>query len=171
MGADKPKNLNRIAKITYVLWGRRSLVLIIITLNFNNKGLPGGGYVFFLKKYSDSQCCWKKYSDFGWGEKIIWFRVFVIWPNVKFWKKKFALGATKRINVLTLVLSEKKFLNETKNHNPPPFKLNGRSLISLVSSNSFCSVRTIYIWLFCRLVKCVALINSKIKKQHDRFDH
>jgi ABC-type lipoprotein release transport system permease subunit len=27
------------------------------------------------------------------------------------------------------VLSEKKFLNETKNHNPPPspFKLNGRS--------------------------------------------
>ena len=22
----------------------------------------------------------------------------------------------------------KKFLNETKNHNPPPFKLNGRSL-------------------------------------------
>jgi hypothetical protein len=27
-----------------------------------------GGYVFFLKKYSDSQCCWKKYSDFG-GEK------------------------------------------------------------------------------------------------------
>jgi hypothetical protein len=27
----------------------------------------GGGYGFFLKKYSDSQCCWK-YSDFG-GEK------------------------------------------------------------------------------------------------------
>ena len=27
-----------------------------------------GGYGFFLKKYSDSQCCWKKYSDFG-GEK------------------------------------------------------------------------------------------------------
>ena len=34
-------------------------------------------------------------------------------------------------NILTLVLSEEKFLNETKNHNPPPppFKLNGRSLI------------------------------------------
>jgi hypothetical protein len=30
--------------------------------------------------------------------------------------------------ILTLVLSEKKFLNETKNHNPPPFKLNSRSL-------------------------------------------
>ena len=38
---------------------------------------------------------------------------------------------TKKINILTLVLSEKIFLNETKNHNPPPpppFKLNGRSL-------------------------------------------
>ena len=23
-------------------------------------------------------------------------------------------------NILTLVLSEKKFMNETKNHNPPP---------------------------------------------------
>ena len=33
--------------------------------------------------------------------------------------KKFALSATKK-NILTLVLSEKKILNETKNHNPPP---------------------------------------------------
>ena len=32
--------------------------------------------------------------------------------------------------ILTLVLSENKFLNETKNHNPP-FKLNGRSLIGI----------------------------------------
>ena len=24
------------------------------------------------------------------------------------------------LNILTLVLSEKEFLNETKNHNPPP---------------------------------------------------
>ena len=32
-------------------------------------------------------------------------------------------------NILTLVLSEKKILNETKSHNPPPSpcKLNGRS--------------------------------------------
>ena len=29
----------------------------------------GGGYGFFLKKYSDSQCCWKKYSDFCGGKK------------------------------------------------------------------------------------------------------
>ena len=28
-----------------------------------------GGYGFFLKKYSDSQCWWKKYSDFGGGKK------------------------------------------------------------------------------------------------------
>ena len=33
-------------------------------------------------------------------------------------EKNFALCATKKINILTLVLSEKKFLNETKNHNP-----------------------------------------------------
>ena len=42
--------------------------------------------------------------------------------------KKIALCATKKINILTLVLSEIKFLNETKNHSPPPLKLNGRSL-------------------------------------------
>ena len=40
------------------------------------------------------------------------------------------LNSGKNNNILILVLSEKKFLNETKNHNPPPplFKLNGRSL-------------------------------------------
>jgi hypothetical protein len=31
--------------------------------------LKGGLWFFFLKKYSDSQCCWKKYSDFGGGKK------------------------------------------------------------------------------------------------------
>ena len=41
--------------------------------------------------------------------------------------KNFALCATKKINILTLVSSKKKILNETKDHNPP-FKLNGRSL-------------------------------------------
>ena len=38
-----------------------------------------------------------------------------------------------KINIRTIVLSEKTFLNETKKHNPPPpppapCKLNGRSL-------------------------------------------
>ena len=36
---------------------------------------------------------------------------------LNFGEKNFALCATKKINILTLVLSEKKFLNETKNHN------------------------------------------------------
>jgi hypothetical protein len=31
-----------------------------------------GGYGFFLNKYSDSQCRWKKYSDFGGGKKKYW---------------------------------------------------------------------------------------------------
>ena len=47
--------------------------------------------------------------------------------------KKIALCAAKK-NILTLVLSEKKFLNETKKHNPP-FKLNGRSLRCPLISN------------------------------------
>ena len=49
--------------------------------------------------------------------------------------KKFALCATKKINILTLVLSQKIFLNEKQKTippppppPPPPFKLNGRSL-------------------------------------------
>ena len=32
---------------------------------------------------------------------------------------KFRALRDKKINILTLVLSEKKILNETKNHNPP----------------------------------------------------
>ena len=35
-------------------------------------------------------------------------------------------------NILTLVSSEKKIRNETKNHNPPPPKLNGRSLTIVI---------------------------------------
>ena len=48
--------------------------------------------------------------------------------------KKFRALRAKKKYILTLVLSEKKILNETKNHNPPPpppFKLNGRSLTIL----------------------------------------
>ena len=37
-------------------------------------------------------------------------------------EKNFALSATKK-KVLTLVLSQKKILNETKNHNPPSFQV------------------------------------------------
>ena len=42
-------------------------------------------------------------------------------------KKKSGFARQKKKNILTLVLSEKNILNETKNHNPP-FKLNRRSL-------------------------------------------
>ena len=45
---------------------------------------------------------------------------------------KFRALRDKKINILTLVLSEKKILNETKNYNPP-FKLNGRSLMTASS--------------------------------------
>ena len=34
-------------------------------------------------------------------------------------KKNSRFAQQKKINILTLVLSEKKFLNETKYHNPP----------------------------------------------------
>ena len=65
--------------------------------------------VFFLKKYSDSQCCWKKYSDFGGGKKKK--------SDSEFLSYNLMINTGKKI--LTLVLSGKKFLNETKNHNPP----------------------------------------------------
>ena len=42
--------------------------------------------------------------------------------------KKIRALRDKKKNILTLVLSEKKVLNETKKHNLPPFKLNGWSL-------------------------------------------
>ena len=46
-------------------------------------------------------------------------------------EKKIRALRDKKINILTLVLSEKKILNETKNHNPPTCKLNGRSLMDV----------------------------------------
>ena len=47
--------------------------------------------------------------------------------------KQICASRDKKNNILTLMLSETKFLNETKNHNPPsPFKLNGRSLSTAV---------------------------------------
>ena len=45
--------------------------------------------------------------------------------------KKIRAFRDKKLNILTLVLSEKNILNETKNHTTPPFKLNGRSLSKL----------------------------------------
>ena len=81
--------------------------------------LKGGVMFFFLKKYSDSQCCWKKYSDFGEGKKK---------SDSEFLSYNLMLNSGKKIralrdknkNILTLVLSEKKILKETNNHNHPP---------------------------------------------------
>ena len=60
---------------------------------FNFQG--GGGYVFFLNKYSDSQCYWKKYSDFGGGKKksVSEFLSYNLMLN--FGERKIALCATK----------------------------------------------------------------------------
>ena len=51
-------------------------------------------------------------------------------------KKISCFARPKNNNILTLVLSEKKFLNETKHHNPP-CKLNGRSLRLLGNIKTF----------------------------------
>ena len=48
---------------------------------------------------------------------------------------KFRALRDKKKNILTLMLSEKIILNETKNHNPP-FKLNGRSLTTDIPNNT-----------------------------------
>ena len=76
----------------------------------------GGGsvMVFFLKKYSESQCCWKKYSDFGGGKKKLSDSEFLSYNLMLNSWKKFALGATKKINILTLVLSEKNISERNK---------------------------------------------------------
>ena len=67
----------------------------------------------------------KKYSDFGGGKKK---------SDSEFLSYSLMLNFVKKIretkNILTIVLSENKFLNETKNHNPS-CRLNGRSLISI----------------------------------------
>ena len=53
----------------------------------------------------------KKYSDIGGGKKK--------YSDSEFLSYNLMWYSGKKMNILTLVLSEKKFLNETKNHNPP----------------------------------------------------
>ena len=97
--------------------------ILSIILRERPFNLKGGGYGFFLKKYSDSQCCWKKYSDFGRGKKkkcdsdFLSYNLIMLMLN--FGGKNLRFARQKKKNILTLVLSEKKILNETKNHNPP----------------------------------------------------
>ena len=51
-------------KLTVYLFSKK-----LGTDHLTSRGGGGGGYGFFLNKYSDSQCYWKKYSDFGGGKK------------------------------------------------------------------------------------------------------
>ena len=60
--------------------------------------LKGGVWFFFLKKYSDSKCCWKKYSDF----------------DVKFWKIISRLAWQKK-NSTSCVVRKK---NSERNKKP-----------------------------------------------------
>jgi hypothetical protein len=70
---------------------------------------------FFLKKYSDSQCCWKKYSDFGGGKKksdsefLSYNRMF------NFGKKKLRFARPKKINSYSCVVRKK---NSERNKKP-----------------------------------------------------
>jgi hypothetical protein len=60
---------------------------------------------FFLKKYSDSQCCWKKYSDFGGGKKK---------SDSEFLSYNLMLHSGKK-NILTRVVRKK---NSERNKKP-----------------------------------------------------
>jgi hypothetical protein len=53
----------------------------------------------------------KKYSEFWWKKKK---------SDSEFLSYNLMLNSGEKKNIPTLVLSEKKILNETKNHNPPP---------------------------------------------------
>jgi hypothetical protein len=45
------------------------LAIVLSVLQFYSFLLPLWYLSYNVKKYSDSQCCWKKYSDFGGGKK------------------------------------------------------------------------------------------------------
>jgi hypothetical protein len=88
----------------------------------------GGGYVFFLKKYSDSQCCWKKYSDYGGEKKNNLIQSFChITLNSG---KKFRTLQHKKKYSNSYAVRKKKFWTKQKTITPP-CKLNGRSLTML----------------------------------------
>ena len=79
---------------------------------FNLKGGGGGVMFFSKKKYSDLILVEEK------NKSDSEFLSYNLMLNSE--EKKIALCATIKKNILTLVLSEKKILNETKNHTPPP---------------------------------------------------
>jgi hypothetical protein len=82
-----------------------------------------GGLWFFSKKnILIPNVAEKKYSDFGGGKKKFdseFLSYNLMWNS----GKKIRALRNKKINILTLVLSEIFFLNESKNHNPPPLQV------------------------------------------------
>ena len=54
--------------------------------------------------------------------------------------KKICASCNKK-KILTLVLSEKKFLNETKNHNPPPLQVKWSVPNCFVVHSSVCTCK------------------------------
>ena len=103
------------------------ILLYVRERPFNLKG-GGGGYGFFLKKYSDSQCCWKKYSDFGGGKKKC-DSEFLSYNLMLNFGKNCALRDKKNKYSNSRVVRKNNFWTKQKTINlPPPCKLNGRSL-------------------------------------------
>ena len=74
--------------------------------------------------------------------------------------KNFTLCATKKINILTRVV-RKKILNETKNHTPPPCKLNGRSLTNIKLQSAKCYTKPVS--------KLLTPIQSAVKTGFQRY--
>jgi hypothetical protein len=99
------------------------------SLGTNHLTSRGGGYGFFLNKYSDFQCCWKKYSDFGGGKK----NNLIYNLMLNYGKKNSRFARQKKINSNSCC-PKKKFWTEKKIITPP-CKLNGRSL-TITSSHS-----------------------------------
>ena len=86
-----------------------------------------GGLWFFSKKIFWFPMLLKKILWFWWRKKQKSDSEFLSYNLMLNAGKKICALRDKKIDILTLVLSEINFLNETKNHNPP-CKLNGRSL-------------------------------------------
>ena len=65
----------------------------------------------------------KKNSDFGGGKKKKSDSELLSYNLMLNSGKTFCVARNKKINILTLVLSEKTFLNETKTITPPPLQV------------------------------------------------
>ena len=82
--------------------------------------LKGGGVWFFSKKIFWFPMMLKKIFWFWWRNKKKSDSEFLSYNLMLNSGKKIRALRDKKINILILVLSEKKIRNETKNHNPPP---------------------------------------------------